>query len=242
MNKKTKHIFIAGGGSAEDSKLIDQQFVSVLDLTKPLVYVPNAMKSRPYQLCFKWFRSVMNPLGVKNIEMWDDLQSRHSIDNIAGIYLGGGDTSKLIKELRASGFSSYLLEAVNAGVPVYGGSAGAIVFGEDIRTAPEAKNLNNSEAVGLQIVSGHLIVCHYDATKESSTRQLFQKFKYGILAIPEKAGGYISRGVLTNYGTESITIFQNSKIVHLNPNHSISLLIKRDGEQRLPSNKKIHKR
>ena len=136
MKEKTNHIFLAGGGSAEDSRLLDERFVNIIDHTKPLVYIPNAMKSRPYKSCLEWFRSVMTPLGVTNIEMWDDLQVRYPVTSIAGIYIGGGDTAKLLKELRVSSFSDYLLEVADTGVPLYGGSAGAIILGEDIRTAP----------------------------------------------------------------------------------------------------------
>ena len=227
MKTKTKHIFVAGGGSAEDSKLLDEHFVKIFDHTKPLVYIPNAMKSRPYQSCLEWFRSVMTPLSVTNIEMWDDLKPRHVADSIAGVYIGGGDTAKLLKELRASGFSDYLTEAANAGVPLYGGSAGAIILGEDIRTASEARDLDAPEASGLKIVPGYSIACHYKTGEEIAMRQLAQTFDHGIVAIPEKAGGHISDSVLTNYGIEPISIFQGSEVVQLEPNRSMSLLIRR---------------
>lgn len=224
MKEKTNHIFLAGGGSAEDSRLLDERFVNIIDHTKPLVYIPNAMKSRPYKSCLEWFRSVMTPLGVTNIEMWDDLQVRYPVTSIAGIYIGGGDTAKLLKELRVSSFSDYLLEVADTGVPLYGGSAGAIILGEDIRTAPEAKSFDDSDATGLKIVPGYSMVCHYNVSEETVVRQLAQRFGHSILAIPEKAGGHLSDSVLTNYGTEPISIFQGSEVVHLEPNRSTPLL------------------
>lgn len=227
MKEKTNHIFLAGGGSAEDSKLLDERFVEILDRTKPLVYIPNAMKSRPYRSCLEWFRSVMSPLGVTNVEMWDNLRSQYPATSIAGVYIGGGDTVKLSNELRASGFNGYLLEVANAGVPLYGGSAGAIILGEDLRTAPEAKGLDDSEAMGLKIVPGYSIVCHYNVSEEAAVRQLAQRFGHSILAIPEKAGGYLSDSILTNYGTESISILQGGKVIRLEPNRSTSLLARR---------------
>jgi len=227
MKEKIKHIFLAGGGSAEDSRLLDEHFVEILDRTKPLVYIPNAMKSRPYRSCLEWFRSVMSPFGVSNVEMWDDLRSRYPATSIAGVYIGGGDAVKLIKELRTSGFSDYLLEVSDAGVPLYGGSAGAIILGEDLRTAPETKDLDDSEAMGLKIVPGYSMVCHYNVSEEAAVRQLVQRFGHNILAIPEKAGGHLSDSVLTNYGTEPISIFRGSKVVHLEPNRSTPLLARR---------------
>ncbi|MFH2003393.1 MAG: Type 1 glutamine amidotransferase-like domain-containing protein [Bacteroidota bacterium] len=226
MEPKTINIFLAGGGSAEDSGLLDEHFVKAINHAKPLVYIPNAMKSRPYQSCLEWLRSVMIPLGVTNIEMWDDLRPRYSeVSSIAGIYIGGGDTMKLLKELRESDFNDYLFEAATAGVPLYGGSAGAIILGEDIRTAPEAKNLNALESVGLKIISGYSIFCHYNTKDENTVRQLSQSLSHNIIAIPEKAGGHLSGGDITNYGTEPISIFQAGRITYLEPNRSIPLLM-----------------
>lgn len=226
MEPKTINIFLAGGGSAEDSRLFDERFVKIIGYTKPLVYIPNAMKSWSYQSCFEWFQSVMIPLGVTKIEMWDDLRPRYSeVTSIAGIYIGGGDAVKLLKELRESGFNDYLFEAATAGIPLYGGSAGAIILGEDIRTAPEAKNLNALESVGLKIISGYSILCHYDAKDENTVQQLSQSLSRNIIAIPEKAGGHFLSGNLINYGIEPISIFRAGRITYLEPNRSIPLSI-----------------
>lgn len=223
MKGKNMHIFLAGGGDADDSKLLDEQFVMKLDLAKPLVYIPNAMQSRPYSACLQWFQSIMTPLGVHTIEMWDDLQPRLPVTDIAGIYIGGGDTEKLLKEIHDSGFESYLDEAIGEGIPLYGGSAGAIILGEDIRSASEAKNLAASEAIGLKILKGYSIVCHYDKSNEGDTKLLVTALNQTIIAIPEKAGGYLAGDVLTNYGTEPISIFRGNDILSIDPNSSLVL-------------------
>lgn len=169
----------------------------------------------------------MAQFGITHIEMWEDLRRRLPVTAIAGIYIGGGDTGKLLRELHSSGFEDYVRKAVRHGVPLYGGSSGAIILGENIRTAPEAKDLDVSESSGLKITHGYSIVCHYNERKKPAMRQLTQKFSHGIIAIPEKAGGYLSGNVLTNYGTEPISIFREGTIVCLEPNHSISLFARR---------------
>ncbi len=224
MNRKTTHIFLAGGGDEKDSKLLDEQFVKKLNLAKPLVYIPNAIRSKPYQSCLKWFRSSMTPLGVVTIEMWEDLNPRHKVNNIAGVYIGGGNTIKLLKEIRESGFENYLREAAQRGIPLYGGSAGAIILGEDIRTTTEAKNLTSSEAVGLKIIKGFSIACHYKTSDEKIVQKLSKTLNRDIIAIPEKSGGYIEKQTLTNYGTEPLTIVLENQVNLVNPNHSIKLM------------------
>lgn len=223
MNVNHTHVFLAGGGGAEDSRLLDEQFVKALDLAKPLVYIPNAMQSRPYQSCLEWFRSVVTPLGITTIEMWDDLRPRDRATAIAGVYIGGGDAAKLLTELRESGFDDFLLEVVRGGIPLYGGSAGAIILGEDIRSAPEAKHLTSAEAVGLKIVGGHSIVCHYRTEDEDAAQTLAETLHQRIIAIPERAGGHLAGNVLTNYGTEPLSIFREEKVIRINPNSSTEL-------------------
>ena len=126
--KSKSGIFLAGGGNAEDSRLLDAQFVSALDPAKPVVYIPNAMRLRPYQSCLAWFRPIMAAHGVTAIEMWDDLKPRRAASDIAGVYIGGGDTAKLLMEVRESGFDRFLHEMASQGIPIYGGSAGAIIL------------------------------------------------------------------------------------------------------------------
>lgn len=223
MNTVTNHIFLAGGGNAEESRPLDEQFVRLLDLAKPLVYIPNAMRSKPYQVCLEWFRSVMEPFGVAAIEMWDDLRPRRSTEEIAGIYIGGGDTAKLLREIRTAGFDGYLREVVLKGIPLYGGSAGAIILGEDIRTAPEVSQPGETEATGLGIIKDYSIFCHYKAEDLESVMKLSDELRKHIIAIPEKAGGYVTGGTFTNYGTEPVAIIRGGKMDTINPNCSTEL-------------------
>lgn len=220
---KAKQVFLAGGGSEVDSRLLDEQFVAILDPLKPVVYIPNAMASKRHPSCLQWVRSVLFPLGVQNIEMWNDLKPRANVSAIAGIYIGGGDTVKLLREIRRSGFDGYLKKMVATGIPVYGGSAGAIIFGEDIRTAPEARDIRINEARGLRIVSGYSIVCHYERSQGAEMRKISRERGCKIIAIPEKAGGYLHGKILENRGSKPITIFRNGKAVQLKPNGSTRL-------------------
>jgi len=207
-----KSIFLAGGGNSEESKLLDAQFAAALDPAKPVVYVPNAMRSRPYQSSLTWFRSVMDGHGAFAIEMWDDLKPRRAASEIAGVYIGGGDTTKLLIEVRERGFDAYLHEMASHGIPIYGGSAGAIILGEDIRTTPEALHPSQYDATGLKLVAGFSIVCHYRPEHEAETRGLSETLGHNLIAIPEKAGGQVMGKSITSYGTEPIVIFQEGKV------------------------------
>ena len=59
-------IILSGGGSGERTKELDEMFASLLDKTKPLLYIPIAIDSikHPYSSCLAWLRSTFDKLGV----------------------------------------------------------------------------------------------------------------------------------------------------------------------------------
>jgi len=221
-----RNIFLAGGGNEKDSFPTDRLFSSVIDKNKVLLYVPNAMISRSYEECLIWFKSVFSPLGIDKIEMWTDLDNveKKDFSRVSGIYIGGGDTAKLFSEIESSNFKDYLLEAVNKGIPVYGGSAGAIVLGKDLRTAKEIKMSELENTYGLDVLSGYSVFCHYTPDKKEELFTLTRLLKSPIFALSEKTGIYIRDEIVTIYGTEPLYIIRDQIEIVLKPGekHPIS--------------------
>jgi dipeptidase E len=217
-----KRIFLGGGGGALDSVYLDKKFASLLDPDKPLIYIPVAMTSKPYEKCYDWFQSVFLPLGIKKIEMLTNLMSIDSkrLDSSAGIYIGGGDTVKLLKEIRQSNFDKYLMKYIKKGKPVYGGSAGAIILGLDVRTAPEAQNLNENEAKGINVIFGYSVYPHYNPSKVNVI-EISKKYKCPIIAIPERSGAYIEGSILEVIGFESLYLTRENELISLAPGQKI---------------------
>lgn len=217
-------IFLGGGGSESDSLYLDKRFVSMLDLEKPVFYIPVAMKSRPYSECLEWFASVMSPLGVKKIEMITNFEevSGDKLDSSCGMYIGGGDSTKLIREIRKNDFDKRLLRYINSGNPVYGGSAGAVILGADVRTAPESKDLDHNSAKGLNVLSGYSVYAHYDARKVN-IQQLFEKNKQPTIAISERSGAYIEDNLLEVIGFEDVRLVNDKGITTLKLGQKIQL-------------------
>jgi dipeptidase E len=209
-------VFLAGGGNAEESRLLDQMFVQQVDQSMPLIYIPNAMKNERYPGCLEWFKDMINGVGIKNINMITDLE-RYARENqpCSGIYVGGGNTTKLLTEVRNSGFDKYLKSVILANVPVYGGSARAIILGETILTAPESRDLRRENACGLDILNGFSVVCHYDGKED--LKVLCRELDIKVMAIPEKSGVYIEDKSITVIGYEPITVFDKNKKIIVNP-------------------------
>ncbi len=224
--KIPKHIFLAGGGSEEESRGLDERFAAFLDATKPLVYVPHAMLRERHASCFRWFLSMAEPLGIRNIRMLGALSefSPREISEISGIFMGGGNTARLREALWKSGFAKVVQDAVAKGMPVYGGSAGAIVLGADIRTAPEARGVPEYRASGLDLLGGRSIACHYTDRQEAKFRRLAVEWGRDIVAIPERAGLHFSDKRMTNCGDACVALFgKDGSFAVLDPLRSLDI-------------------
>jgi len=87
-------LLLSGGGSAEDSRLLDQLLVQ-LTAKGRMLYVPIALDPHQmtYASCYAWIRSVFTPLGLDRITMWSNLSAKTEADlnPFAALYIGGGN-------------------------------------------------------------------------------------------------------------------------------------------------------
>jgi len=159
-------LFLSGGGDPPLTIALDEAF-AVAVAARLVIYIPTALAGTAlFDGAGHWFSQTYGPLGVTTVDIWHDLDGRSllSRDDLGGIYLGGGNTYLLLRELRRTGLDLELRALIDRGVHVYGGSAGAIVLGSDITTS----DLGGDERVdsladfaGLDVLSGWSVSCHY---------------------------------------------------------------------------------
>ena len=178
-------LFLSGGGSQEDSKELDKLFIK--ELSGKLLYVPIAMESRPYSDCLKWLKYCLNPLDFEDIEMITDLKKIKDLSKYSGIYFGGGNTFKLLKEIKESGFDKLLLDFIKENKPVYGGSAGAIILGNNILTSQDKNNVNLEDFNGLNLINDYSIWCHYEENEKDNVKGYVKK-NNKVITLPEGSG------------------------------------------------------
>jgi len=86
-----------------------------------------------------------------------------SFDDVDAVYVGGGNTFRILGDLRRSGMDLELAARVRAGLPYIGLSAGSVIVGPDIEPAAllddpaEAPELGSTAGLGLidQVVIPH---------------------------------------------------------------------------------------
>jgi dipeptidase E len=200
------HLFVNGGGDASDTAQIDRKFVGALG-DGPLLYWPFARAQETYARCLDWFTSLFTGLGVTSIEMWSQLDKEpRSLSHYGGLYIGGGDTYRLFTSLLTSGFDRVLVDAATGGLPVFGGSAGAIILGADIATwVPDGAERPPVEAArGLNLLGGYSVWPEYDMSHGAATREWLASRPSPLLGLGCAAGVIVTNGKMYACGREPV--------------------------------------
>lgn len=197
-------IILGGGGSDEKAFATDEWFLRALKGTGRIVYIPVAQEQpSAWSGCGLWFTSMLAKHSAGEAIVLTDLSNPPDVQTVSGIYIGGGDTRILLNRVRESGFEHYLELASKGGVVIFGGSAGAILFGKYLWTAPEARPFC-SEPSGLDLLALNWcdelsIACHYQESDDANFLCFSRKNgTVPIIAIPEDVG--------VIWGTESVRI------------------------------------
>jgi dipeptidase E len=221
-------LYLSGGGSGEKSVELDRKFASAIGKSKTLLYIPIAMDENrhPYSECFQWLSRTFNPLGIDKIEMWTEKDLREKaeaeLDRFSGVYVGGGNTFYLLKELRDSGFLPKLERLLKKNVPFYGGSAGAVIIGKTIAHAefadPNDVKLKKFDAINL--LGERDIWPHYEPSQDKEIQSYREKYNLDLIALPENAGVFVTEKAIEVVGPGSAYL-PNKKMKEVKPGQKI---------------------
>lgn len=208
-------LILSGGGDASDSKLLDELFISLLG-KKKILYIPIAWKGGDFEACKEWFTSTYSNLGFTNFEMWTDINNKkfEDLESFGGIYIGGGNTFSLLNELRNSKFGELLKMFLESGRPIFGGSAGAIIFGKSIETASfgtdhDSNDIGLEDFSGLDLVNNYTIQTHYDKDQDDEMIEFFGSQL--VIALSERSGIFLNDNEIEVVGFESAYVFRDGE-------------------------------
>lgn len=217
-------LFLSGGGDIETSYPFDSLFFDSLPQNANILYVPVAMATTmtKTEAAFDWFsklisRHLSNDRYL-DFTMWNDGDSLPILHNYDAVYVGGGNTYRLLMVLEKSGMLDALKKYIRNGGVYYGGSAGAVIAGKDLRTVEEENLENYSKHDGMNFVNNISVFPHFSNSEEqkSAVGNICRKYVLRIAALPENSGLIIDEqgmGVHGNihlYEQEKETIFYTS--------------------------------
>ncbi|MFS0560715.1 Type 1 glutamine amidotransferase-like domain-containing protein [Terribacillus sp. 179-K 1B1 HS] len=204
-------LFLSGGGSAEQTVTIDRIFVSEIERERPLLYLPIAMDAADYKDCFRWINDTFNPLGINEVVLWTNVHKKRveDLNDFSAIYIGGGNTFILLKRIMESKFDKVLKSYLDDGGVVYGGSAGAIIFGNNIMTSAHLDSntvkVNNFKGIGM--VGNYSVWCHFKKDNDHLINRFVEEYDSSVIALPEETAIFINGSETKVIGTEPAYIF-----------------------------------
>lgn len=224
-------LILCGGGSKEQNLHANARLNELVAHNKPVLYVPLAMdeNEHPYDGCFEWIHKELENVDIPNIEMVRTFQELASKDytNYSAIFIGGGNTYKLLKGIKESGAFDKIKKYIENDGLVIGGSAGAVIFGKDINiiSKMDSNDVNLEDTVGFDVLNGTSIFPHYTNVKSRLTEQenidrmnLFTNYitEYSkmvgkVIAIPEEDAIAINGDKIEIIGSRTYYTFINGK-------------------------------
>lgn len=185
-------LILSGGGKGKQTREIDSLFFEFVK-NKKVVFIPHSRKKEEFENSLNWItENLFLPFKQDNFEMWTNLYDKSIKDlyNVGGIIIGGGNTFRLLKELKNSKFIETLRKFIEDGKIVYGISAGAIILAKNILTANPIDE-NKVELVdldGMNLLDEMDIFCHYEEKYDKEIYKIIEKENIEIIGIPEGTG------------------------------------------------------
>lgn len=213
-------IFLCGGGSGDVAKKSTLKFGSFIDKNKPLLYVPLAMENNRYDSCLEWIKKEMSIINVTNIEMVTSAKdlSEKKLNNYCAIYIGGGNTYKLLKEIKESNSFKKIQQYINDDGIIFGGSAGAIIFGKDIDSCKtqDPNDVQLKETEGFNILSGCSLLCHLNRNdgvkfnRDKNSEYLLEFSKNNkVIYLPDDDTIFVNDDEITIIGDSDYRVYEN---------------------------------
>lgn len=225
-------LLLNGGGSAQKLAITMKKLDEIIEHKKPLLYIPLAMdeEEHPYDGCYEWFLKQIENVSVSGVDMarsFEDLFLKN-LEDYSAIFIGGGNTYKLLKGLKESGSFAKLQKFIKNNGIVVGCSAGAVICGKDIDiiSAMDSNDVNLNDTSGFDVMNGVSIFPHYINLKSKLTdeenKTRIDKFTTSIIefslqngdvyAIPEEDTICINDSNIEVLGDRIYYKFSNGKM------------------------------
>lgn len=183
-------LYLSGGGSGRQNLYAYNSFFNTIDKHKPILYIPLAMDEEKYDSCYEWFKGEIGYFGANNFEMVRSSLELAKLDltNYSSIFIGGGNTYKLLKELQDNSNMEKIKKYLQNDGIVYGGSAGAIIFGKDIDGCLLVDQKLEGDTKGFDLLNGYSILCHFSKSSLKLTEEYLKEYSQNnkLLFLPEE--------------------------------------------------------
>ncbi len=213
-------VFICGGGSGIQTVRAVRRLNEVIRHDLPCLYIPLAMEEDQYDSCYEWIKGELGSVDIPGIEMIrsaEELARKH-LGNYSFLFIGGGNTFRLLSEIKRVHMFEPIQEYLQHGGVAFGGSAGAIIFGEDLESCAldDDNDVGLKDTGGFDVLGGVSFLCHFTnripAHDLRSEKYLLEISKHRkVYALPEEDTLFLNETDLEEIGDRPYFIFENGE-------------------------------
>ena len=215
-------LFLCGGGSGKKIMQALSEFSKKVDKSKPILYIPLAMDESKYSSCYNWFVEEIKIMNLTKFEMVESSLelSKKNFSNYGAIFIGGGNTYKLLNEIKQNSNYEKICKFLNDGGIIFGGSAGAIIFGNDINCCllDDKNDINLQDTKGFNMLNNYSILCHLESENFKRNCKYLEEYskKYKLLYLPEEDVILIENKKICIIGNKKYIIFKDGRYGYRN--------------------------
>ena len=213
-------VFICGGGAGQQTVRALRRLNEVIDHARPCLYIPLAMEEEQYDSCYEWIAGELAGIKIPGIEMVrsaEELSRKHLAD-YSFLFIGGGNTFKLLYDMKRVNMFEPIRDYLQNGGVAFGGSAGAIIFGEDLESCAldDENDVGLKDTAGFDVLGGISFLCHFtnrmpeqDRRSEAYLLQISGHRK--VYALPEEDTLFVNDSHVEAIIDRPYFIFENGR-------------------------------
>jgi dipeptidase E len=212
---------------------VEEEIKTFLSGARTVLFFPFALYDRDdYAVKAKTRLSAMD-YSVESAHTTDNLQK--AIEQTDAIFIGGGNTFRLLKALQDLELLKPIRLKVKSGAPYIGSSAGSNVAGPTIKTTKDMPIVQpcSFDALGLVPfqISPHYLdpdpaSTHMGETQEERILQFLEENEIPVVGIREGAWLFIENGSVTLRGSSGARIFRRGQApIEVTPDTEICKLV-----------------
>lgn len=223
-------LILSGGGDSENFLELDKVFLDLLPPDPSLLLVPVAGDPKTFDDALERIVETFSIIDFEKIEMILDLADMdwNYLKNFDAIYIDGGNTFRLMDQVRRSHFYELLRKFIHHGGIINGDSAGAIILGSHLETAHfgEAGDENLTPLIsyqGLNLLGDLAIHCHYEKSEQTQISAFVHEYGLPVLALDEASGVKIEDQEMLVVGKKSVDLYTQERVIRISPGESYRL-------------------
>jgi dipeptidase E len=219
-----------GGGYLDHAEAEIRSFLGHVDR---ILFIPFALYDHDSYSAKA--RNRFSAMGYELDSIHEAQDPLEAVDEMQAIFIGGGNTFRLLKALYAFNLLSAIQRRIERGVHYIGSSAGANVAGPTIKTTNdmpivEPPSFNALGLVSFQINPHYLDPdpgsTHMGETREERILQFLEENETPVVALREGAMVRVEQGSITLKGSSGARIFRRDKAtIEIEPGSNLDELL-----------------